>query len=80
MKFTKRMKKPRRPTQGNPIVAFADWARVQDVVGDLMKPVGLYPQRFRVEQFPTGEQLKAIGFAPEFECFGSTSGSDGDKE
>jgi hypothetical protein len=66
--------------RGDKIVAFADWARVQDVVGDLMKPVGLYPQRFRVEQFPTGEQLKAIGFAPEFEGFGSTSGGDGDKE
>lgn len=66
--------------QGNTIGAFADWARVQDVVGDLMKPVGLYPQRFRVEQFPTGEQLKAIGFAPEFEGLGSTSCSDGDKE
>jgi hypothetical protein len=48
-------------------VAFADWDRVVEMVGDLMIPLDIYPPRFRVDRFPTGEQLKALGFAPGFE-------------
>jgi uncharacterized protein YtpQ (UPF0354 family) len=47
------------------LAAFAAWDRVQEVVGDLMTPVGLYPERFRVDQFPTDKQLEAIGFDPD---------------
>jgi len=57
--------------QGKEIVACADWERVQNVVGDLMKPMDLYPQRFSVEKFPTDEQLKELGFAPEFKGLAS---------
>jgi hypothetical protein len=55
--------------RGAGVAAFAEWGRVQEVVGDLMTPVDLYPQRFRVDRFPTAEQLKALGFAPGFEDF-----------
>jgi hypothetical protein len=55
------------PAQGQRIAAFADWGRVRDVVGDLMTPLDLYPQRFRVDGFPTGEQLRALGFASGLE-------------
>jgi hypothetical protein len=41
--------------------AAARWERVQEVVGDLMTPTQLYPERFRVEQFPTSGQLRALG-------------------
>jgi hypothetical protein len=43
-------------------VAAGDWDRVQEVVGDLMVPVeNLYPIRYRVREFPSPEQLEAIG-------------------
>ena len=37
-----------------------EWDRVREVVGDLMIPLGLYPERYRVASFPTPEQLDAI--------------------
>jgi Protein of unknown function (DUF1444) len=40
--------------------AAGEWDRVKEVVGDLMKPVGLYPERYRVRSFPTLDQLEAI--------------------
>lgn len=40
--------------------ALADWETVQNVVGDLMEPVGLYPERYRVRSFPAPEQLEVI--------------------
>ncbi len=43
------------------IVAGAAWERVRQVVGDLMTPEGLYPERYRVRQFPSAEQLAALG-------------------
>lgn len=43
------------------IIADAPWERVQAVVGDLMKPVGLYPERYLVEDFPSEDQLAALG-------------------
>lgn len=39
----------------------AQWDRVVEVVGDLMKPLDIYPERFRVSGFPTEEQLAAMG-------------------
>ena len=39
----------------------AKWNRAVEVVGHLMEPVEIYPQRFRVSDFPTEEQLAAMG-------------------
>jgi hypothetical protein len=38
----------------------APWERVREVAGDLMEPMDLYPKRFRVERFPSPEQLTAL--------------------
>jgi hypothetical protein len=35
--------------------------RVREVAGDLMQPLGTYPERYRVVDFPSEEQLKEIG-------------------
>jgi hypothetical protein len=43
------------------IVAGATWERVRQVVGDLMTPQGLYPERYRVRAFPSADQLAALG-------------------
>ncbi len=40
--------------------AAAEWERVWEVVGDLMEPLALYPERYRVRSFPTPDQIKAI--------------------
>ena len=39
----------------------AEWDRAVEVVGDLMEPLDIYPERFRVSEFPTDEQLAAMG-------------------
>ena len=39
----------------------ARWERVVEIAGDLMTPMGIYPERYRVEGFPTTEQLAAMG-------------------
>jgi hypothetical protein len=36
------------------------WERVREVAGDLMEPLDMYPKRFRVERFPSPEQLAAL--------------------
>jgi hypothetical protein len=43
------------------VVAAGSFERVRDVAGDLMQPLGTYPERYRVERFPTERQLAAIG-------------------
>jgi hypothetical protein len=43
------------------ILAGGDWDRVQEVVGDLLEETNLYPPRVRVREFPSDEQLAAIG-------------------
>jgi hypothetical protein len=43
------------------IVTSGDWDHVRQVVGDQMTPLGLYPERYRVEAFPTSAQLAEIG-------------------
>jgi hypothetical protein len=40
--------------------AAAEWDRVREVVGDLMEPIGLYPERYRVRSFPNPDQIEAI--------------------
>jgi hypothetical protein len=42
----------------------AEWDRVRAVVGDLMQPTDYWPPRFRVREFPTAEQLQAMGAGP----------------
>ena len=42
------------------VIAVAEWDRVREVVGDLMEPVGLYPERYRVRSFPNPDQIEAI--------------------
>ena len=41
-----------------PVVAA--WERVVEAVGDTMQPMGMYPERWWVSEFPTVEQLTAM--------------------
>jgi hypothetical protein len=44
------------------IVAAGQWEQVAEIVGDMLQPMyDRYPERFRVREFPSREQLKAIG-------------------
>ena len=52
--------RPTAPDNGK-IVAGATWEHVRQVVGDLMEPLGLYPERYRVREFPSAAQLERIG-------------------
>jgi uncharacterized protein YtpQ (UPF0354 family) len=38
----------------------ADWDRAMAVVGDLVKPLGMFPERYRVFEYPTEAQLAAV--------------------
>jgi uncharacterized protein YtpQ (UPF0354 family) len=38
-----------------------EWQRVMDVAGDLVEPLDIYPPRYRVREFPSEEQLAAMG-------------------
>jgi hypothetical protein len=42
------------------LVARGKWQRVREIVGDLMEPLDLYPERYRVRRFPSVEQLASI--------------------
>ena len=52
--------RPTAPDNGK-IVAGATWEHVRQIVGDLMEPLGLYPERYRVREFPSAAQLERIG-------------------
>ena len=39
----------------------APWDKVVEIVGDLMTPMDMYPERCRVEGFPSAAQLAAMG-------------------
>ena len=39
----------------------APWEKVAEIAGDLMTPMDIYPERYRVEGFPTEAQLAAMG-------------------
>jgi hypothetical protein len=43
------------------VAAAGSWQRVREITGDLMRPEGTYPERYRVREFPTSQQLAAIG-------------------
>ena len=42
-------------------VLLVDWDRAVEVVDHLMKPMGFYPERYHVAEYPTDEQLRADG-------------------
>jgi hypothetical protein len=44
-----------------PPVALGEWARVMEIVGELMESTEDYPLRYRVREFPNGVVLEAIG-------------------
>jgi hypothetical protein len=43
------------------LVASASWDKVVEVVGERMEQTEHYPPRFRVESFPTEEELQQLG-------------------
>ena len=47
-------------TDGLDDVMLGDWDRVVETVGDRMQPMDYYPERYRVEHFPSEEQLAAM--------------------
>jgi uncharacterized protein YtpQ (UPF0354 family) len=42
------------------VVATGDWDTVMRIVGHLMKPQGIYPERYRVSEFPSDAQLRQL--------------------
>jgi hypothetical protein len=51
--------RPQSPEDGK-LAARGDWNTVRSVAGYLMEPQGLYPERWRVREFPSEEVLKRI--------------------
>lgn len=43
------------------LAAAGKFERVRQIAGDLMQPLGTYPERYRVAEFPSAQQLAAIG-------------------
>jgi hypothetical protein len=39
------------------------WDRAAEILGDMMTPMNIYPERYKVNGFPTDEQLTAMGAA-----------------
>ena len=52
--------RPTAPDDGK-IVAGGAWDLVRQIVGDLMEPLGIYPERYRVREFPSHELIERIG-------------------
>ncbi len=46
--------------EGGDVIATVPWERAQAVLGGMMKPLGLYPERYLVEDFPAEDQLAAL--------------------
>lgn len=45
---------------GGKMLGSGSWKVVEEVVGDLLTPLGIYPERYRTRGFPTAEQLAAL--------------------
>lgn len=45
---------------GQKVVASVSWERVEEIAGDLLEPLGIYPERHRARYFPTEDQIMAI--------------------
>jgi hypothetical protein len=43
-----------------PATQFLPWDAVEQVAGHRLKPMGVYPERYRVDSFPTLDEFKAI--------------------
>jgi hypothetical protein len=43
---------------------FADWDRVVAEANNLMEPLDMYPERYRVAEFPSERQLADMGAGP----------------
>jgi hypothetical protein len=58
-----------RPDDGKEgkLAARAAWQHVQDCVGDLLEPQGMYPERHRVREFPSQRQLDELARSPALE-------------
>lgn len=52
----------KRDTEKGAIVATVSWPVAEATLGDRIKPVGIYPERYLVEEFPTEEEIAAFGF------------------
>ncbi len=50
---------PERP-DGQKVLASISWDRVEEIVGGLLEPLAIYPERHRARDFPAEEQLEAI--------------------
>jgi hypothetical protein len=46
------------------VLRFADWDRVVAAVNDLMEPLHMYPERYRVAEFLSQRQLADTGAGP----------------
>jgi hypothetical protein len=49
--------------EGKQVLARVPWETVAEVAGALMKPAGLYPERYRVRKFPGPRQLARLARA-----------------
>lgn len=52
-----------RPDEANDqgeILGSASWWHAEEIIGDLLIPMPMYPQRYRVSQFPSEEQLQRL--------------------
>jgi hypothetical protein len=52
--------RPKAESEGD-VLGSAAWEQAEAILGDLLKPVGIYPERYLVEAFPTAEQFAALG-------------------
>lgn len=52
-----------RDNQDGEVVATVPWAKAETVLGDRIKPVGIYPERYLVEGFPTEEEIAAFSIS-----------------
>jgi hypothetical protein len=52
--------RPGRSETDGALVAAAAWKKVERALGSLLEPLELYPQRFRVREFPTAAQLRQL--------------------
>jgi hypothetical protein len=53
--------RPDGTSQDLKVLAANCFDRVREVAGDLMQPLGTYPERYRVAEFPSDEQIREIG-------------------
>ncbi len=51
-----------RDENGKPgeTLGFATWDSLTEVMGDAVKPLGMYPERYEVTTFPTAEQIEKM--------------------